>query len=341
MKIKDFTKGIYLTGYTIASEKFSNLLDKAQEAGINTVVFDAKNMKGDVFLSGRQKDTLRAKKYFPIFDIANTVKTLHERNMKAVCRVVIFHDQFLAKHFDEYRPGTEEGLPWRESKRREPSWLDSSNPEVQEEILEIIERVARRGVDEIQMDYIRFPTQGELDKALFHFQKEDREQVLQDSNYISREKVDIIENFIAKTKKLVDKYDVTLTADIFAIVAWQGKIDVMNTGQDIGRISKHLNALHPMIYSSHFGKGFSYREDIYNEPFYILYRGTQLTRKKAEPDCAIIPYIQANSWKVNYGKEYVLAQIKAIKDAGGSGYILWSSSNKYDDTLRWISEDLD
>jgi len=115
----------------------------------------------------------------------------------------------------------------------------------------------------------------------------------------------------------------------------------MNTGQDIGRISKHLNALHPMIYSSHFGKGFSYREDIYNEPFYILYRGTQLTRKKAEPDCAIIPYIQANSWKVNYGKEYVLAQIKAIKDAGGSGYILWSSSNKYDDTLRWISEDLD
>ncbi len=170
----DFTKGIYLTSYTIASEKFKPILDKAEEAGINTVVFDIKNMKGDVFLSGGQKDSVRAEKYKPIINIAETVKELHRRKMKAVSRIVVFHDQQLAKGFPDLRPQRITGGAWSESKRREPSWLDSSNPKVQEEVLDIIEGVAKYGVDEIQMDYIRFPTQGKLAEADFYFQKEDK-----------------------------------------------------------------------------------------------------------------------------------------------------------------------
>jgi len=338
IRTPDFTRGIYLTTYTVASEKFEPLLDQAQDAGINSVIFDVKNMEGDVFLSGHQKDTLRAKKYKPIINITETVKVLHKRNMKAVCRVVVFHDQFLAENFPELRPASADGGHWQESKNRKASWLDSSNPEVQGEILEIIERVARLGVDEIQMDYIRFPTQGDLDNATFYFQKEDDKRAIADTNYIRREKVDIIENFIKETKNLVKKYDVTLTADIFAIVAWQRDIDVMNTGQNIKRISGKLDGLHPMIYSSHFGQGFSYRENIYNEPYYIIFRGTQLTINNADSGCAVIPYIQANSWKVNYSKGYVLSQIRAIEDAGGDGFILWNSSNNYSNTLMWIGE---
>jgi hypothetical protein len=334
----DFTRGIYLTGYTIASEKFEIILDQAEQAGINTVIFDIKNMKGDVFLSGAQKDTVRAKKYKPIFNIAATVKALHGRNMKAVCRIVVFHDQLLAENFPELRPQHKDGGTWGESKRRKPSWLDSSNPEVQSEVQEIIERAASYGVDEIQMDYIRFPTQGDLENAVFNFQKIDNEKVLSDSNYIPREKIDIIETFIEATKKRVDKYGVTLTADIFAIVAWQSEKDIMNTGQDIAKLSEHLDSLHPMIYSSHFAADFGYRKDIYNEPYYILFEGTKRTIEKSADDCSIIPYIQANSWKVNYGKEYVIAQIRGIEDAGGSGFILWSSSNIYEKTLLWISE---
>jgi hypothetical protein len=334
----DFTRGIYLTGYTVASERFEIILDQAQEAGINTVVFDVKNMKGDVFLSGGQKDSVRAEKYKPIIDIEKTVKTLHGRNMKAVSRVVVFHDQMLAKNFADLRPEATDGGHWRESKKRDPSWLDPSNRQVQEEILEIIERVVRSGVDEIQMDYIRFPTQGNLENALFSFQKIDKEISLADSNYIPREKVDIIENFIDETKKIVENYGVTLTADLFAIVAWQAPADVSNTGQDIARLSKYLDSVHPMIYSSHFSAGFSFREQIENEPYYIVYQGTILTLQEAEEGCRVIPYIQANNWKVNFNKSYIIAQVRAIEDAEADGYILWSSSNKYESALDWLAE---
>jgi len=334
----NFTRGIYLTGYTVASERFEKILDQAQEAGINTVVFDVKNMKGDVFLSGGQKDSVRAEKYKPIINIPKTVKTLHSRNMKAVSRVVVFHDQMLARHYSELRPEAADGGHWQESRKRDPSWLDPSNQEVQAEILEIIERVARSGIDEIQLDYIRFPTQGNLENAVFNFQKTDNEKSFADSNYTPREKVDIIEIFIDKIKRTVEKYGVTLTADLFAIVAWQAPSDVRNTGQDISRLSKHLDSIHPMIYSSHFNTGFNFREQIENEPYYIVYQGTMLTRREAAGGCWIIPYIQANNWKVNYNKNYIIAQVRAIEDAKADGYILWSSSNKYENTLDWLTE---
>ncbi len=93
-----------------------------------------------------------------------------------------------------------------------------------------------------------------------------------------------------------------------------------------------------MIYSSHFADDFGYREDVYNEPYNIVYEGTRRTVNKVRGNCLVVPYIQANTWKVNYGKEYVIAQIRAVEDAGGRGYILWSSSNIYTNTLNWISE---
>ncbi|KQC03750.1 MAG: hypothetical protein APR54_02380 [Candidatus Cloacimonas sp. SDB] len=295
-------------------------------------------MKGDVFLSGGQKDSVRAEKYKPIINIAKIVKALHRRNMKAVSRVVVFHDQMLAKNFVELRPEAADGGPWQESKKRDPSWLDPSRQAVQEEILEIIERVASSGVDEIQLDYIRFPTQGNLENAVFNYQKIDSEKSLADSNYTPREKVDIIEYFIDKTKIIADKYGITLTADLFAIVAWQAPKDVSNTGQDIARLSKYLDSVHPMIYSSHFNAGFSFREQIENEPYYIVYQGTILTLQEAEEGCRVIPYIQANSWKVNYNKNYIIAQVRAIEDAKADGYILWSSSNNYESALKWLTE---
>ncbi|MCK4695756.1 MAG: hypothetical protein KAT74_08335, partial [Candidatus Cloacimonetes bacterium] len=39
-KYPEFTKGLYLTAYNVASENFSVILDSAVAAGINTIVFD-------------------------------------------------------------------------------------------------------------------------------------------------------------------------------------------------------------------------------------------------------------------------------------------------------------
>ncbi len=332
----DFTKGLYLTAYTVASKKFHSVLDSAEAAGINTIIFDLKNMNGNIFFSMPQNDSLSRKKVEPIINISKTVKALHKRDMKAVARVVMFHDQIWANADSLIRPSLANKSAWVESKKRGPSWLDSSDKKVQKELLKIISKIATQGVDEIQLDYIRFPTQGKISKAIFDFQKEDIIKSKKDSTYIGREKEDIIVDFVKQAKLICEKQNVKLTADIFAIVAWQRASDMKSTGQNITRMTRYLDAIHPMIYSSHFNDDFGYRENVRNESYHIMYKATHLSQSHTEKKCKIIPYIQAFSWKVNYDYEYLISQIKAIEDTKADGYILWNSGSRYDKTLRWM-----
>ncbi len=335
---KKFTKGIYLTAYTINTPKFYAVLDSAEAAGINNLIFDLKNMNGHLFFRMPQKGFLMSENIKPIVVIGEVVKAAHKRNMRAVARVVMFHDQLTAQRDSILRPENINGGVWKESKRKKASWLDSSNPKVQNTLLDIIEVIAKKGVDEIQLDYVRFPTQGKISDAVFAFQKEDSLKVRSDSTYIFRQKSDIIMDFVSRAKKICDKHEVTLTADVFAIVSWQRSADINATGQDIKKMTKHLDAIHPMIYSSHFAKDFGFRENLYNEPYFIVYKGSVLSKKYANDKCRIIPYIQSNSWKVNYGYDYIAGQIQAVIDSNSDGYILWNASNRYYQTLRWIRE---
>ncbi len=335
-KYFEFTRGLYLTAYTVASEKFPVILDSAVAAGINTIVFDLKNMNGKIFFSTPHMDSLRRERTIPIINIPKVVKTLQKRDMRAVARIVMFHDQYIAEVKSNFRPQRMNGEPWIEKKQRKPSWLDPSHPEVQEELLDVIKYAAKNGVDEIQMDYIRFPTQGNISEAVFCYQKEDSILAIADTNYVKRLKTDIIVDFVKQAKEICVRYNVTLTADIFAIVAWQRENDIQNTGQEIEKITEFLDSIHPMVYSSHFSEDFGFRENVYNEPYFIVYKATKLAIKHTKSNCKIIPYIQANPWKVNFEKDYIISQIRAVEDAKASGFMLWNSSNKYFKTLKWI-----
>ena len=338
MPAPKYTKGIYLSAYTVASKRFSTILDSAEASGINTVIFDVKNMHGDILYSTRQKGDLARKNIKPTITINKVTKQLHGRNMRAVARVVMFHDEFVANADSTLQPEYSDGTAWHESERRGPRWLDSSNKKVQKRLLEFIDEIASSNIDEVQMDYIRFPTQGKIGEAIFDFMEEDSLKIQRDSTYIMREKSDIITTFVKQIKGVCDSYGVTLTADIFAIVAWQRKADVQKTGQKIAALSKNTDAIHPMIYSSHFSDNFGFRSDVPNEPYHIVFKSTKLTIDNTSKNCSVVPYIQANSWKVNYGKEFLIAQIQAVKDSGADGYLLWNAAGNYYNALRWIRE---
>jgi hypothetical protein len=338
---EEFTRGVYLSGYTVASRRFSSILDSAEAAGINSVVFDLKNMRGDIFFDYRTYEGEKDARVVSRLNIKNISNRLRKRNMRSVARIVIFHDQYTAQERLYLRPIREDGSPWIEKSGGTPSWLDSSHPEVQYDNLRIIERVASSGVDEIQMDYVRFPTQGDVQNALFYFQIEDQFRLEQDSTYVFREQRDIIEDFVKKAKVICTSHGVDLTADIFAITAWQNPADIRQTGQDIALMTKYLDSVHPMIYSSHFADNFSNREEMKNEPYYLMYQGTKLTQRYAVENCKVIPYIQAFSWRVNFTAPYLFAQIQAIKDRGAEGFMLWNANNNYDNAFRWLKKERD
>ena len=333
-----YMEGIYVTSYTAFSKGFDSLLDSAKAAGINSVVFDLKDMNGTIFCKVPDEYKTIDHDWRKFLSVEKTVKKIHDRDMYAIGRVVMFHNIHVAKSDSTYCPADSIGRRWMESKVKGPSWLDSSNPDVQRDLKNLISYFAGTGIDEIQMDYIRFPTQGNLDNARFYFQAEEAGKQVLDSLYVPRQKPDIITDFVKDISDICKSNKVCLAADVFAIIAWQSEKDIKNTGQNLKRMTKHLQRIHPMIYSSHFNTNFSYRENVENEPYQIVYTCGKQIIDHSDPDCKVIPYIQANNWHVNYSEHYINAQIEAVYNLGCEGYILWNAENNYYRTLRWFKK---
>jgi hypothetical protein len=332
------TQGLYVPARNTRSDRFEAFLIEAKEAGINTIVFDVKEMQGFVYFSLRNHPELKYTYSRSILNINNVVEKLHNHGFYAVARIVQFYNIETATRHPELTPQHVDGGIWTE-RPDTPAWLDSSHPTVQEELLKLIEIVAMSNVDEIQLDYVRFPTEGRLSQAVFYFEREDALRRLEDPNYQKREKRDIIRDYVRRVREICDRHGVRLSADVFAIVAWQRAVDIRTTGQDITYMSPHLHRLHPMIYSSHFSNDFNFdAPDFINRPYAIVKAGIEKAIAAADPNCIIIPYLQAFSWRVNYTKEYMFEQLNAARDSGSGGYILWNAGGNYNRSIRWIRE---
>lgn len=334
----EFTQGLYITAYTASLKRFDTLLQKAKDSGINTIIFDVKEMQGYVYYPIEQDSVIKYLESEKLWEINQIVDKIHAYDLVAVARVVQFFNINTARKYPNLQVRNKEGGFWQERPGK-PTWLDPSLPEVQNDLKALINNLGKSRADEIQLDYVRFPTEGNLSRASFYFQREDNQEAQADTSYTKREKRQIIAQYVASLKQICKKNNIRLGADVFAIIAWQRAIDIKNTGQDISMMTANLDNLHPMIYSSHFARNFNYRqEDFYNNPYLIVKEGLTLTKSFMNPGCKLIPYLQAFDWKVNYTKKYVFDQIKAVTNTQCHGYILWNAGNNYDRTLNWIKE---
>ena len=333
----ELSEGLYLnTSASIDSARLHDVLQRARDAGIDNICFDVKTMRGDVNIRLPQRDDLLPHRTQGLIDLAKLTETLHSYGMRASARLVMFHDTWLAAQRPDLRPFREPGVPWSESEERGPAWLDPSRPEVQDDLLALIDIVAASGVDEVQMDYVRFPTQGAIDDAWFAFEWGDWMVLGKGGRLRTPDKSDVIAAFVKRARQVCDSHGVELTADVFAIVLWGRAVDIAQTGQDLRKMTPWLHRVHPMIYSSHFAHDFGHRDDVPNEPYQIVFDGVRRCRELTDDRCRVIPYLQAMTWDVDYSPAYVIAQIQATRAAGGDGYIFWSPASHYTNCLDWL-----
>jgi hypothetical protein len=331
-----FMQGLYITAYKTVAKDFDIFLVNAKNAGINTIVFDVKEMSGEVYFDISTENSTIYKE--PLFDIDNVVNQIRNHEFYTVARVVQFYNKKVATDHPELRIKNKNGGYWSE-KENEYRWLDQSHPSVQSDLLKIIEAVAKSTVDEIQLDYIRFPLEGKYRQASYYYQKEDDEKFKQDENYQKRNNVDVIFEYLSKVRQICDLYDKKLTIDVFGSVAWDRYASgIMDLGQDIAVLSPLVDSIQPMLYSSHFGNDFSPEfPNFKNRPYNLIKEGIELSINKISENCNIIPYIQAFNWGIkDYTKEYMFDQINASLFSGAGGYILWNASGNYANAINWV-----
>ena len=282
-------RGLYINASTAGTRELDNILDKITDLpakGINSLVIDVKESGGVYY------------KDYPLEDI---VKKLHEKNIYVIARQVVFKDSELARK-----------KPALAIKSREGLYVNPSDNEAQKYNIDIAKDVARKGVDEIQFDYIRFPD---------------------DYSYNNDKKIEEINRFLEKAREEIKKENpkTKISVDIFGYVCWHKDIGI---GQKLEDMAKYVDVICPMAYSSHYSP--EHRK-------LGAYKLVRLTCEKAKErlekvdnKTEIRPWIQGFTWRANFDEnyileqvKYILEQVKAAQDSGSTGFCIWNAKNVY------------
>jgi len=186
------------------------------------------------------------------------------------------------------------------------------------------------GVDEVQFDYIRFPTDGKLSDIQY---KPDLSWTQLSDDEKLREQT--IDNVVKKTYDILKTTDTFLSLDVFGMSLWRE--DDNNIGQQYNDLVFLTDYICPMVYPTHFEVGTldqkQYPGPTGNYPGVIITKSGIIANKleeKLKPIAKYRPWLEDFSLApVVHTPERVRLQIQAANDNGSWGWTLWNAGGKY------------
>ena len=234
---------------------------------------------------------------------------------------LIATDGFIQKHRPDLMLGQKNFQnPWTDQNGQQ--WVDIFSDDVVSFYLKIINLGIKLGADDINLDYIRFPTEGKVENILSRHNKKNE----------PRHKS--VENLLKQIMLLTNSQKVSLSADIFGIVVWDNHRTNQLLGQEMVVFMRYVDILSPMLYPSHFHNGFNGYENPGDEPYIFMLEGCQKFNKivSSMPYYHVkqIPWIQAFDYRTKkYDPQYIVDQIKAAYTSNMDGYFGWNAQNNY------------
>ncbi len=312
-------KGIYLTSWTAGSKtRLNQLVDFSNRTEINAMVIDVKDDTGIISYPSRVPlaRTLgagRAK-----FDPKAVLEVLRRNRIYPIARIVVFKDPYLAAHRTDLAVKSTQGGLWRDFKGL--YWVDPYNKAVWDYTVAIAEEAAGLGFKEIQFDYVRFTSDGVLKYCLYPASD-------------NRRKADVIRDFLKYAYARLNPLGVKVSADVFGLTC--SATDDLGIGQVLEKVAEGVDVICPMVYPSHYRKGAYQLPDPDRAPYETVYQSLIHARRRLEalePGRKVVlrPWLQDFSLRNRYGREQLLAQIKAVEDAGFEEWIFWNPGNTYD-----------
>jgi hypothetical protein len=309
--------GIYANIGMMGAKWFPGFLGRLAKNGMNAVVVDGKDYEGWVTYPSAipLAAETHATSHAVVKSLPALVRAAHDVGIRVLLRVSCFHDPWMADRRPEL------------AIRGMRGWLDPNKLGAQDYLLGIVDETMAAGVDEIQLDYVRYPTEWitHADFALG-----------------GKKTTDVIAGFVRRVHERTQAAGVPLSVDIFGVVAWQRAVDVMRTGQDLTRLGSLVEAVSPMVYPSHFQEGFNGYSAPGEHPE-VVASGTHEAMdvlKRSGSRAIIRPWIQAFSWHApGYDTSYVVREIAGARAARGTGWLAWNAGGYYSEVLSASWED--
>ncbi|MCA9353373.1 hypothetical protein KC842_00685 [Candidatus Nomurabacteria bacterium] len=325
----DSMKAVYMTSWVAGTPSIRNsVISLVERTEVNSIIIDIKDYTGKVAFQiddeviqeiGSTENRIR--------DIESLIEELHSKNIYVIGRVAVFQDPHIVKVWPEeaVKKASDKNSVWKD--RKGISWIDAGSERVWDYTYRIAKGSYDLGFDEINFDYIRFPSDGDM-KDIYYPVSE------------GKVKSEVMNSFYTFIGDKLRADGIPSSADLFGMTTTN--TDDLNIGQILEDGLRNFDYVCPMVYPSHYPDtwhGFPKPAEVPYDVVYIAMKSAVdraiAIGKSAEN---LRPWIQDFNLGATYTADMVRAQITATYDAGIDSWLIWDPANTYTEKALEPSE---
>lgn len=331
-------KAIYMTQCVVGTPSFrEKLFELARSTEINSIIIDVKDYTGSL---GFEPKSENLKPFFGTHcyapDMKEFIRTLNEEGIYVIARITVFQDPLWAEaHTHLAVQKASDRSIWTDKKGLH--FVDVGAQEFWDYIIEISKEAYDLGFDELNYDYVRYPSDGPMSNIYYPVSEK---RIVTDPEH---GKALQLKDFFAYLREQTQDLDIPISADLFGMVTTN--TDDLNIGQVLEYALPYFDYIAPMVYPSHYPSGFNGWDNPNTVPHEIIeYAMTSAVERVKAFDTAtttpqevrdhvrieqLRPWIQDFDYGGNYGVAEVRTQIEAVYDSGLTSWMIWDPANRY------------
>ncbi len=250
--LPDAVKGIYMSQCVVGTPSFrEDLVELVRETELNSIVIDIKDYTGKIAFDTENPELAHAvSDQCGARDIKEFIASLHAEGIFVIGRITVFQDPYYSQKHPELavKFATPPGTVWKDHKGL--SFIDVGAKPYWDYIIALSREARLLGFDELNYDYIRFPSDGPMSNIAFDWAgtKPKPEALEEFFAYLSTEMKDA-------TKYPEGVSPPVISADLFGMTTTN--FDDLNIGQVLERALPYFDYVCPMVYPSHYPKTFN------------------------------------------------------------------------------------
>lgn len=316
-------KAVYVTFRTAGNGRMDEIIGLIKQTELNAVVIDLKDYTGRVpFETSSEIIKKSGSEKIFIEDIKGLIKKLHKENIYAIARIAVFEDNYLPRERTDLALKRKGGGLWEDNNGL--TWVDPASQEVWDYNLEVAKEAIKVGFDEVNFDYIRFPSDGNTADIIYPFWDG------------TTPKEEILRQFFEYINQKIKPLGTPISADLFGLTLTS--TNDLGIGQWLEYAAPNFDYICPMVYPSHYPPGYLGFKNPANYPYEVIYDGLIRGNERIASISALYPettmakirpWLQDFDMGAIYDGRMIELQKKAAYDGGGFGWLLWNPRNIY------------
>lgn len=318
-------KALYMTACVATTPSWRGRLKKLiEDTELNAVVLDIKDSTGTVSFKKEGLDVVTGPGCV-VKDMREFINELHQADIYVIGRISVFQDPAYTKVYPEYAVKSKStGGVWKD--RKGLSFVDVGAEPYWDYIVSLAKASYDIGFDELNFDYIRYPSDGNMSDTNFTW------------TLGTSTKPEMLESFFKYLDEEMSGTGAVISADLFGMTTTI--TNDMNIGQVLERALPYFDYIYPMVYPSHYPPNWNGFSNPSAHPYEVITIAmTEGVRREqvwklsvgiaTSTPSKLRPWLQDFDLGADYGVKEVQDQIRATYEAGITSWLMWNAGNKY------------